>query len=279
MPSYQGRALESRPRPRPRRPSGIGRKVVSILVTLLVVVALAHVPWREARARAFALQAIDVEGTRYLDAARVAKIAGLAIGQDWFGIDCARARQALVLCPRIAGAEVERRFPRNVRIRVVEREPAMLVRHGTAWEIDSAGVLLAPLEPGAVSDVPLLAGPSFEQLPEGARVSAEPVRRGLQWVQALSVSELKLTGQVSEVDVSDPSSTGLWLLDGTHVLAQAWPPGTRQLSALRVVLADLKKRGTVAREVDLRFEGQVIVRPAHSGATAAAPDSARAAGA
>ena len=35
----------------------------------------------------------------------------------------------------------------------------------------------------------------------------------------------------------------------------------RTLSALRVVLADLRQRGTTAEEVDLRFDQQVIVRP------------------
>jgi len=85
------------------------------------------------------------------------------------------------------------------------------------------------------------------------------------------VRELQLAGQVSEVDVSDPSLTGLTMLDGTRVLAPGWPPDTSRLSALRVVLADLKARGTTAGEVDLRFENQVIVRPvvategAHSG--------------
>ena len=90
------------------------------------------------------------------------------------------------------------------------------------------------------------------------------VQRGLAWVRALSARELQLAGQVSEVDVSDAASTGLTLLDGTRVLAPGWPPGTRRLSALRVVIADLKERGTTANEVDLRFEDQVIVRPAAS---------------
>ena len=63
--------------------------------------------------------------------------------------------------------------------------PHSLVRHGVTWEIDSTGVLLAPLEQGAVSDVPLLSGASFEDLPEGARISAETVRRGLSWVAVL----------------------------------------------------------------------------------------------
>ena len=183
------------------------------------------------------------------------------MGQDLFATDLARARQALLLDPRVAGAQVSRRFPRGFRVRIVERQPVLLVSHGVPWEIDSSGVLLSPLQPGVVADVPLLVGPRFAALPAGVRVDRPDVRRGLAWVRALAAPELKLAGQVSEVDVSDPSLTGLTLLDGTRVLASGWPPGTARLSALRVVLADLKKRGTTAGEVDLRFDDQVIVRP------------------
>ena len=203
-----------------------------------------------------------VEGTRYLEASRVVRAAGLARGQDLFSLDLERARQALLLEPRVAAAEVARRLPRGVRVRIVERQPVLLVDHGVPWEIDSAGVLLPPLETGVVADVPLLVGPRFHGLPGGVQVRRTPVRRGLAWVRALSEPELQLAGQLSEVDVSETDQTELTLLDGTRVLASAWPPGTRRLSALRVVLADLEQRGTAASDVDLRFDHQVIVRPA-----------------
>jgi cell division septal protein FtsQ len=207
------------------------------------------------------LDLIGVEGTHYLDAARVIEVAGLRIGQELFGSDLARARQALLLEPRVASASVERRLPRGLRIAIVERQPVMLVNHGVPWEIDSAGVLLPPLQPGVVADVPLLVGPRLANLPAGVQVDVPEVRRGLAWVRALAARGRQLAGQVSEVDGGDTARTRRTLLDGTRVLAPSWPPGTSRLSALRVVLADLKARGTTAGEVDLRFENQVIVRP------------------
>jgi cell division protein FtsQ len=277
MPSSQGRALQNRP-VRARARGRLG-KIVRVMLAMAIVVGLAHVPWRELRKRVLVLDAIDVEGALRLEPNRIATIAGLRVGEDLLEVDCARARQALLLHPRIERAAVERRWPRGVRVRVEERLPVMLVRHGVPWEIDSTGVLLAPLAQGVVSDVPLLSGPTFEGMPEGARIGTAGVQRGLAWVAALSKGDLQLAGQVSEVDVQDPGLTGLLLLEGTRVVAAAWPPSTRELSALRVVLADLKRRGTVAREVDLRYQGQVIVRPAARSETAAAPDSVRTAGA
>jgi hypothetical protein len=258
---YQGRALEPALGRRRRRRS-LPRRIVVVGGVVTLVALLAHVPWGGLRQRFARLSEVRVEGARYLDAAHVMKSAGLAVGGDLVSLDLARARQALLLDPRVASAEVSRRWPRGVRVRIVEREPVLLVDHGAPWEMDSAGVLLPPLEAGVVADVPLLVGPRFAGLRGGVRVHRDEVQRGLAWVQALSARELQLAGQLSEVDVSDASHTGLTLLDGTRVLAAGWPPGMPRLSALRVVIEDLRQRGTVASEVDLRFEDQVIVRPA-----------------
>ena len=137
----------------------------------------------------------------------------------------------------------------------------LLARHGSPWELDADGVLLAPLKEGVVADVPMLTGVDAARYRAGTCLATSGVLRGLAWVRATAEPELELAGRISEIDVSDSASTGLVLMTGTHVLLAAWPPGTRTLSALRVVLADLEHRGTLAQEVDLRYRNQVIVRP------------------
>ena len=281
---YQGRALErgsrsnvrpgARPgpnrrwdgRPRMLRSARVGLALVGVAGLALVAACL---PWRQLRERVGVLQEVRVEGALYLDAARVGEIAGLHAGDDLISLDLERARQALLLDPRISRAEVTRAWLRDVRVRIVEREPVLVVTHGTPWEVDSAGVLLQPLARGVTADVPLLTGPDLSRQQAGTQVLTVEVRRGLAWVRALAARDLRLAEGVSEVDVSDPLATGVLLENGTRVLAPAWPPGARALSALRVVLADLQRRGVLAGELDLRFENQVVVRPV--GAPGSAP--------
>jgi len=285
---YQGRALErgsrsdvrpgarpgARPvpnrrwngRPRVLRPLRLGLALAGIAFLALVA---ARLPWRQLRERLAVVQEVRIEGALYLDAARVGEVAGLHAGDDLIALDLDRARQALLLDPRISRAEVTRVWLRDVRVRIVEREPVLTVTHGVPWEVDSAGVLLQPLARGVTADVPLLTGPDFSRLRAGTQVLTPEVRRGLAWVRALAARDLQLAGEVSEVDVSDPLATGVLLENGTRVLAPAWPPGARALSALRVVLADLQRRGVLAGELDLRFENQVVVRPV--GAPGSAP--------
>jgi len=258
-PAYQGRALQERART--PRPGGRFGRIARVLGAFGLVLALAHLPWDSLRRRFLVVREVRVEGFHYLDAAQVAEAAGIRRGQDLLALDCARARQALLLHPRIERAEVDREFPDRVRIRIVERTPVLLVRHGVPWEIDSSGVLLPPLAQGAAADVPLLTGPDFDAVPAGAHVGSAEVGRGLAWVRALGEPGIQLGGQVSEIDVADDGRTALTLMDGARVLAPPWPPGARTLSALRVVLADLARQGRAARELDLRFSNQVVVRP------------------
>jgi hypothetical protein len=260
MGAYRGRALQA---PGAVRRGGRARRLVGrVLLVVFVIGVLAHVPWGGLRRRLLVVSEVRVEGVRYLDPARVQAIAKLARGDDLLRLDLGRSRQALLLDSRIAAARIARRPLRALSIQVRERVPALLVHHGTPWELDSAGVLLEPLERGVVADVPLLVGPDFQGVRAGTRISSPAVGRGLAWAGALESPALQLGGQVSELDVSRDEATAITLLDGTRVIAPAWPASHRVLSALRVVLADLKRKGVPADEVDLRFEDQVIVRPA-----------------
>jgi cell division septal protein FtsQ len=271
MTSYQGRAL--RAERGGRETGGRLRRVLVMLGLVALATAVAMVPWEGLRRRYAVLDGLRIEGAHYLDVAEVARIAGLKEGQDLIALDLVRTRQRLMFHPRIARAEVTRRFPRGLRVRIVEREPVLLVRHGEPWEMDASGVLLPPLAAGVTADVPLLGGIDLAALRPGAQVGGPAVQRALEWVRALDAKDLRLAGEVSEIDVGQPRMTQLLLMDGTRVMAPAWPPAARPLSALRVVLQDLRGQGTAAREVDIRFDNQVIVRPAvlAGDASAAAP--------
>jgi len=258
MSLYQGRALR-RERSRPR--GGRLRRVLTLLAGIAVLPVILQAPWSEWRAKLLPVREVRVEGLRYLERDSIVTASGLAPGLDLLGVDLDRARQALLLQPRVARARVSRALPQALRIEIDERVPVLLVGHGVPWELDSTGVLLTPLAEGVVADVPMLIGPDLTDVPAGTQVQSPEVARGLAWVQALAGRDLELSGQVSEIDVSAERSTSLTLMNGTRVRCSAWPPGTRTLSALRVVLADLRQRGTRAEEVDLRFDQQVIVRP------------------
>ena len=262
MPSYQGRAMQ------PRRPAhgepgpGLLRLVFLASGTLLAIGLLAMLPWRQLRHRYAVLAGVRVSGLRYLDTARVRRDAAVVEGQDLLALDLSGVRQRVLMDPRIARAEVRRMGLRGLEVRVVERTAALVVAHGEPWEIDTAGVLLEPLQPGVLADVPMLSGADFSAYRPGSQICTPRVQRGLAWAAVLGDNALRLAGQVSEVDVVQERTTRLVLMNGISVLGPAWPVSKRQLSGLRATLADLESTGMKPREVDVRFPDQIIVRDA-----------------
>ena len=273
MNKYQGKAMQRR-RAKGKQRSPLERPL-RVLAAMLALGLLAMVPWGELRSRLLVLDRVHVTGTRYLDPARVRERSGLERGDDLLELDLDRVRRKVLLDPRIQSASARRVGLRSVEIRVEERVPALAVEHGEPWELDADGVLLEPLQPGVVADVPVLSGPDFSEFPPGSRIQTPEVRRGLAWTAVLSDNALRLIGQVSEVDVSDPRLTQLVLLNGIRVIAPVWPNGARQLSGLRATLADLAAKGLTPREVDVRFKDQIVVRGARPDGPTASDDAMR----
>ena len=262
MATYQGRALRTGA-PRVRRgPLGKLGRILRVIGVLGVIAALAHVPWGTLRSQAIHIAEIRVEGLHYLDAKTIAARSGLKVGAGWLDADLNLARQRLLADSRIRAARVSRQFPAAIEIRIEERIPVLLVHHGGSWEMGADGVLMAPLKAGLVADVPPVDGIEADPFRAGTCIATPESRRALAWVDATADPQLELAGRISGFNVSNPASTALVLMDGTRVLAPAWPPGLSTLSSLRVVLASLGQRGISAQEIDLRYKHQVIVRPA-----------------
>ncbi|MFN8586431.1 MAG: FtsQ-type POTRA domain-containing protein [Candidatus Eisenbacteria bacterium] len=260
MSTYQGRALQ-RPGRREREGSaGPWTQVLRVLVVMLVLGGLAMLPWKELRRRHAVLTGVEVKGLRYLDVARVRRDAAVKEGEDLIALDLAHVRRRVEADPRIARAEVRRHGLRGLTIEVTERIPTLVVTRGEPFEVDSSGVLLEPLQRGVVADVPLLTGVRADDIAPGEKIASEEMKRGLAWAAILSDNALRLSGQVSELDVSESRTTRLVLMNGIRVVGPAWPVSLRQLSGLRATLLDLQRKGTMPGEVDVRIPNQVIVR-------------------
>jgi len=261
--AYKGRALWTAPRPARRgrlRPGWI----------LLVLVALSSIAYfkRDALARTapyralFTVREVDVDGTTYLSEGEVRRAAGLDRPVDFLRADLGRAEAKLAKMARVEKATITRALPRRIVIRVVERKPAVLVRAGRLLEADRRGVILPALVSGVAADVPLVSGVRVKDVRAGRRIGDPAFARALRHIDALLRPEIALGRPISEIDVSDPVTTVVTLgPDGVDVLLPAEPPNERPLSALRVVLADLKTRGQSASRIDLRGEEVIAVRP------------------
>lgn len=190
----------------------------------------------------FRVRRIEIVGIRYLSADKIVEAMHLRHNASVFdGLDPLAVR--LRKQPGVADAEVHRRLPGALRVRIREVQPVALVqrKHGMAM-IDSAGAVL-PFDPSiSAPDLPVV------------RSADKGVARVLGRTRAF---EPPLFAQISSA----------WRDHGDVVLEvdgrRYWFTPTASIEEIRAVMAvaqELTRQGRGFTELDGRFSGQVVVR-------------------
>jgi cell division protein FtsQ len=114
----------------------------------------------------FRVDQIEVTGLKRMDRMSVYAVALEDKQQEtsMLSVDLDAIRQKLLRYGWIADAHVSRRLPDTLLIDVVERTPAAIWQdNGQLTLIDANGVLLEPVEPDAIPDLPLVIGPGADR--------------------------------------------------------------------------------------------------------------------
>jgi cell division protein FtsQ len=234
----------------------------AVRLALLGVVAAAAVspfwgPPAFRRVPLFDADRVEVSGTRMLAPHEVVAASGIQIGASVW-TDPAAWEAALRRHPVIAAAEVERRLPATLRIRITEKRPAAFVSAGTLRPATAEGEIL-PVDPARVPvDLPI-AGSA----PDTARrVRDRATLALLAEAGRLGEADPMLMARVSELRAGPGGATRMLLArPAAEVLLPAGAAEPR-LTQLRATLDDVARR--VPRDghafVDARFADQVVVR-------------------
>lgn len=146
---------------------------------------------------------IDISGTRRLSPELIRDLLQVGPETNLLVFRHQRAEQVLAAHPWIARAEVSRRWPSGLTVRITEREPVALVQLGELYYADRQGHLFKPLSPGDPLDFPVITGLQREDFTPG---QGGPVifARILEVMDALREAPPPLQlSQVSEIHV-DP---------------------------------------------------------------------------
>ncbi|MCK9376058.1 MAG: FtsQ-type POTRA domain-containing protein [Syntrophobacterales bacterium] len=114
---------------------------------------------------------IEIEGAKRLSRGVVLQQANITPGISLLSIRPGRVERALAAHPWIAKAEVSRKWPHNLHVRIQERDPIALVQIGEElYYTDHQGNLFKPLSPGDPHNFPVITGLKPEQFqhPDGA---------------------------------------------------------------------------------------------------------------
>lgn len=250
----------------PRRAGAVrGRRILLVLggtgaLGGLVLLATAAAELAS-ESRLLEVQRVTVRGNTYLTDEAIVKQLGKLDGLSLLDIHSGELEARLLAHPRLSAAQVRRGLDRRLKVEVVERRPVALLESGLLVEVDREGIVLPPVAPGALPDLPIVIGVTRRPPAPGSRLKSPALRGALQLLEDLERSDPDLLASVSQIDVSSSPVYRLSLVGRSAVLVVHVGSLTpARLAGVRSVLDDLERRGRRAVEVDLRFEGQLVVR-------------------
>lgn len=207
----------------------------------------------------FRVETISVQGNKRLDGETVVALSDIEPGIMTFHLDLHLIGRKIEENPWIKQARIQRIFPRQVVIAVVEREPVAIVNLGYLYYVDADGEVFKVLEGSDSLDFAMVTGFDALRLGEGDRWEAEKMKQVVSLLKALKQRKYFNEQQVSEVSLEAGGGLSVYALEGVRI---RFGQGDyeKKLSRLERIYAHLKPKMTMLEYIDLNVDEKVIVR-------------------
>jgi cell division protein FtsQ len=204
-----------------------------------------RLPGQAASLVGFAAGDIRISGLKHHEPEAVLAALAVKPGGSLIGFDAVEARQRLEGLDWVSSANVQRLFPNQLEIELVERKPfAVWQTGGQYFVIDHTGAAMRSLPAGRLPDLPLVTG-------EGAAQAAEELVNQLEATPDLS-SQLYAAARVGK------RRWNLYLETGVVVLLPETDIGGA-LARLQEVQTRQAILSKAIKTVDLRFDDRMII--------------------
>jgi cell division protein FtsQ len=206
------------------------------------------------------IREVEVEGLHHVTKPEVLERLVLKPGMGIHQVSTAFLAERVGTHTWIKEATVERRPPHLLRITVLERTPAAIIRTGVDhWLSDESGYLLAKLGRQDDQTLPLLTGLEPQPLQRGEARVRNAVQSGVVLAKLIANT---LDGRV-EVNLANPanvvaSTNGVRFQFGEDSLVDQWERFQKVKPSFKAGSFDGRKREVT--EIDLRYDNRVIVR-------------------
>lgn len=208
----------------------------------------------------FLVQTIHVEGNRRLSDQEVIDLSDIRQGVRTFDLDLEIIGQKIAENDWILRAEVERKLPSGIVVRVVERQAVFIINLDYLFYVDASGEIFKVLRAGDSLNYPLVSGLTRQQLleqPEQCRHQLALVADLLQVLQRRAVFNER---QVSQVQIDRADGLILYTRNFGVPIQIGWDHFERKLDRLEQIYPELESRLAVLKYVNLNVPDKVIVK-------------------
>jgi len=239
------------------------RQVIGGSLSFLFILTLwGAVRWANYR-QTFTVDAIRFSGLEILEKETVQKMISNLENQSIHDVNMGKMAKIIEDNPFIKAARISRRFPNQIKINIIEREPLAILNMESALMIDNEAVVL-PNHPYVESAlIPILSGfnNAKDLYPEGEQTYSVKVKEAINILNQLSNHYPKLYDEVSELTLNNDDEYVIILADRPTKVILGKSDIIPKLNILKSFDKALGVRQlTDYRLLDMRYKKQLIAR-------------------
>jgi cell division protein FtsQ len=195
------------------------------------------------------VQNIEVTGNKRFSREQVLEMAQLNSQTNLLALRPAAVEHTLQAHPWIAKAELERRWPNRLALRLTERQPVALVQlEELLYYTDPSGCLFQPASSADPHDFPVITGLTREHFPDGQSPPSDLVVQVLNLLALFQEAPAPLTSShIAEIHVDPERGFTLYLSGLKTALDLGFTDLPEKIEKLHQVWPFLVQRGYLAR--------------------------------
>jgi cell division protein FtsQ len=203
------------------------------------------------------IDSIRVVGSKHVSSVDVALVAGLGSGDNLLLLSTEDVERAVETLPWVRRADVERKLPGTVKVRIVERKAALVLSTGhEQWTLDRTGHVLAP--GSTTKGLPTLGGVVVGTVSPGMRLTDDAIVAALRTWRSLSHS---LRTRLEGIFAPTSQRLTLALSGGVLVRYGSGDEFEAKNEVLKAVLARVARDGRDIAYIDVRVPTSPAVQP------------------
>ncbi|MDD5433957.1 MAG: FtsQ-type POTRA domain-containing protein [Nitrospira sp.] len=204
------------------------------------------------------IKTVTVSGNKFVTEEELSPYLNELKGNNIFKADLKRLVLRLKEHPWIKDVTVKRELPSSIQVAILERMPYLYISSNSRLFIaDEEGILMGE-KPASLLSLPVVYGVSLSGIKEGEKVPAEGMQSALEVKRELTAAPW-VDISSSGIEVGERAQITLHLKEYSIRLGKG--RYKEKLKRFYELAKNLKDKGTF-KEVDLRFENQVIVKEA-----------------
>ncbi|WP_029917444.1 cell division protein FtsQ/DivIB [Pelobacter seleniigenes] len=208
----------------------------------------------------FRIDTIDVTGNTRLTREQIVLLSDIEPGVNTFSLDLGMIGHKIEENPWVKQARVQRIFPRQVKITLVERKPVAIINLGYLYYLDDHGEIFKVLDSSDQLDFPVVTGFDYERAQQHETEYAQLLKQIVTLIADLKQRKTLNLAQVSEIHRTAENGLTLLTMNGGVAIKLGWDHFARKIDRLEQIYAQLQPKLPILDYIDLNVDEKVIVR-------------------